>query len=281
MAELTPLQKIQDAAREIRRRTSIVPKIGVILGSGLGSLADQLKNAVAIPYTEIPHFHGTAVEGHAGRLVVGEFEGVPAIFLQGRFHFYEGYSMSDVVLPTRVIHAMGARTLVVTNAAGGINTRFRPTDLMIIEDHLNLMGDNPLRGHNIAELGPRFPDLTEAYSRLGIETLAASAATLSIPVHRGVYAGLLGPSYETPSEIRMYRSLGADAVGMSTVPETIAANHLGMQVAGVSLITNVGAGMGTEKLSHQEVIENSRLGAKKLSQLLAHAIPKIAAGPNP
>jgi purine-nucleoside phosphorylase len=270
-------QKIREAVTAIQARSPITPKIGVILGSGLGGLADQCKDAVTIPYTDIPHFHGTSVEGHAGKMILGTFHGVPNVFLQGRFHVYEGYPMEEVVLPTRVVCALGVETLVLTNAAGAVNTRYRPGDLMIIEDHINLMGDNPLKGPNIAELGPRFPDLSEAYFKEGIELLKGVAAELNMPVYGGVYAGLLGPTYETPAEIRMLRTLGAEAIGMSTVPETIAANHLGVRVAGVSCITNLAAGSTPQKLSHQEVIENSLLGAVKLQKLLEKAIPRLAA----
>jgi purine-nucleoside phosphorylase len=249
--------------------------VGVILGSGLGPVAEELEDPTVIPYTEIPHFHGTSVEGHAGRMILGLYHGMPAVFLQGRFHVYEGYSMEEVVLPTRTVCALGIQTLVLTNAAGGINTRYRPGDLMLIEDHLNLMGDNPLKGPNLAQLGPRFPDLSEAYHRGCTTVLQETADELGIPVHTGVYAGLLGPTYETRAEIRMYRTLGADAVGMSTVPEAIAANHLGVRVCGVSCITNLAAGTTPQKLTHQEVIENSRLATDKLRRLLGGAAPKL------
>jgi purine-nucleoside phosphorylase len=187
--------------------------------------------------------------------------------------------MEDVVFPTRTVCGLGIQTLVLTNAAGGVNTRFRPGDLMIIEDHLNLMGDNPLKGPNIAQLGPRFPDLSEAYSKTCVEALRQSAKEIGIDIHAGIYAGLLGPTYETPAEIRMFRGLGADAVGMSTVPESIAANHLGVRVAGISCITNLAAGLSPQKLSHQEVIENGKIGADKLKRLLASAIPKLVHKP--
>lgn len=275
MSQPTIYEKIRAAVEAVQARTPIKPEIGVILGSGLGSVAEQVTDQVIIPYTEIPYFHGTSIEGHAGQMIIGHFHGVPTVFLQGRFHRYEGYPMEDVVFPTRAVCGMGVQTLVLTNAAGGINTRYRPADLMIIEDHLNLMGDNPLKGPNLAQLGPRFPDLSEAYSRVCIETMKACAAELGVQVHTGVYAGLLGPTYETPAEIRMYRTLGADAVGMSTVPEAIAANHLGVRVAGISCITNLAAGLSPHKLTHQEVIENSRLGAEKMKRLLETAIPRL------
>lgn len=275
----TIYQKIREAVDAIQSRSNLKPELGIILGSGLGSLAEQMTDSVVLPYTDIPHFHGTSVEGHAGKMVIGRFHGIPTVFLQGRFHLYEGYSMEDVVFPTRTICGLGIQTLILTNAAGGVNTRFRPGDLMLIEDHLNLMGDNPLKGPNLSEMGPRFPDLSEAYSASCIEILEKSAKELEISVHRGVYAGLLGPTYETPAEIRMFRTFGADAVGMSTVPESIAANHLGVRVVGVSCITNLAAGLSPQKLSHQEVIENSRIGAEKLKRLLQTAIPRLVHRP--
>jgi purine-nucleoside phosphorylase len=275
MSQPNIYQKIREAVKAIQSQSSIQPKVGLILGSGLGSIADQVTDAVAIPYSQIPHFHSTAIEGHAGKMVLGKMGGVPVVMLQGRFHFYEGHSMEDVVFPTRTICGLGIHTLLVTNAAGGINTRFRPGDLMLIEDHLNLMGDNPLKGPNLSELGPRFPDLSEAYHRECLNSMRSTATELDIAVHTGVYAGLLGPTYETPAEVRMLRTLGADAVGMSTVPETIAANHLGVRVAGLSLITNFAAGLSPHKLSHQEVIDTSKMAAEKMKRLLIHAIPRI------
>lgn len=275
MAQPTIYQKLRDAVEAIQGQCALKPEIGVILGSGLGSIADQITDPITIPYTNIPHFHGTSVEGHAGQMVLGLFQGTPTIFLQGRFHLYEGYPMEDVVFPTRTVCALGVQTLLLTNAAGGVNTRFRPADLMLIDDHINLMGDNPLKGPNLSQLGPRFPDLSEAYSLECREIMKACAAEIQLPLHTGVYAGLLGPTYETPAEIRMLRTLGADAIGMSTVPETIAANHLGVRVVGVSCITNLAAGLSPQKLSHQEVIDNSKLGAKKLMALLEKAVPRL------
>jgi len=279
MSQPSIYQKIREAVDAIKSRTSISPQIGIILGSGLGSVTDQITDAVSIPYTEIPHFHGTSVEGHAGRMVVGNFHGVPTVFLEGRFHFYEGYSMEEVVFPTRTVCGLGIQTLVLTNAAGGVNTRYRAGDVMIIEDHLNLMGENPLKGPNLAQLGPRFPDLSEAYSKSCVEIFKTAAKDLGIEVHQGVYAGLLGPTYETPAEIRMYRTLGADAVGMSTVPESIAANHLGVRVCGLSCITNLAAGLSPQKLSHEEVIENGRKGAQKLKKILEASVQKLVHKP--
>lgn len=268
-------KKLTEATQAIRAKSNIQPEIGIILGSGLGSIAQKVQDAVTIPYTDIPHFYGTSVEGHAGKLILGKFHGVPAVFLQGRFHSYEGYQMSEVVFPTRTICALGIKTLVLTNASGGINTRYRPGDIMVINDHLNLMGDNPLKGPNIAELGPRFPDMTEAYHQGCIEIISESAKELQIEIKHGVYAALLGPTYETPAEVRMLRTLGADAVGMSTVPETIAANHLGVRVCGLSCISNLAAGLSPQKLTHDEVVDNSKLSIKNLDRLLESIIPKL------
>jgi purine-nucleoside phosphorylase len=279
MTVISIYQKIKDAVEAIQSRSGLKPEIGIILGSGLSKVADGIEDSVTIPYTEIPHFYATSVEGHPGQLILGMFHGVPTVFLQGRFHRYEGYSMADVVFPTRTICGLGIHTLLLTNAAGGINTRFRPGDLMFIEDHLNLMGDNPLKGPNLSQLGPRFPDLSEAYNKTCLETLKSCANDLNIPYHQGVYAGLLGPTYETPAEIKMFRMMGADAVGMSTVPESIAANHLGVRVAGISCITNLAAGLSDQKLSHQEVIENSKSGSENMKRIVQAAVPKFVHRP--
>jgi purine-nucleoside phosphorylase len=272
-------QKIQEAVHAIRIRSSLTPEIGLVLGSGLGGIADLIKDPTFISYTDIPHFHGTSVEGHAGQMMLGKLQGVPLVCLMGRFHLYEGYPMDDVVFPTRTICGLGIHTLILTNAAGGVKSHFKPGDLMLMNDHLNLMGDNPLRGTHIAQLGPRFPDLSEAYSRVCIEVIEKTATELNIPIKKGVYAGLLGPTYETPAEVKMLHTLGADAVGMSTVPESIAANHLGVRVVGISCIANLAAGLTPEKLTHQEVITNSKLSAAKLSVLLEQVIPRLVHRP--
>ncbi len=272
-------QKLKAATDAIRAKSkNFQPEMGIILGSGLGSIADRITDPIVIPYTDIPHFHTPAVEGHAGKLILGTFQGVKVACLQGRFHVYEGYTMADVVLPTRTLCALGIKTLILTNAAGGVNSRYRPGDLMVIEDHLNLTGDNPLIGPNLAELGPRFPDMTEAYSRDCVETIEVTAKELGIPIQKGVYAGVLGPTYETPAEVRYLRVLGADSVGMSTVPEAIAANHLGVRVAGISCITNLAAGLSPTKLTHAEVVENVKLSVDKLDRLLNAVIPKLVYG---
>lgn len=267
---------ILEAVEAIKYRCpDFQPEIGVILGSGLGSITNHIEDPVSISYTDIPHFHGTSVEGHAGKIVLGKFHGVPTVFLQGRFHVYEGYPMDEVVFPTRTICALGIKTLILTNASGGINTRFRPGDIMVIEDHINLMGDNPLKGPNLAELGPRFPDMSEAYSKECVQIFESCAEEIGIELKKGTYTGVLGPTYETPAEVRMLRTLGGDAVGMSTVPEAIAANHLGVRVAGLACITNLAAGLSPRKLTHQEVVENVKLSVGSLDKLLEKAVPKL------
>lgn len=268
-------EKTDQSVAWIEGNTSIRPKVGLILGSGLGKIADMIEKPQAFPYQDIPHFHSTQVEGHSGRMVIGLLRGVPVVCLQGRFHFYEGYPMSDVAHPTRVLCAMGIHTLIQTNAAGGINTRFRAGDLMLIEDHLNLMGANPLVGPHLEKYGARFPDLSEAYHRGCRDIIESVALSQGVTLQKGVYGGLLGPTYETPAEVRMLRTLGADAVGMSTVPETIAANHFGVRVAGISCISNLAAGMTSEKLTHQEVMDVTREATRKLIQILEEAIPKL------
>lgn len=244
------------------------PEVGLILGSGLGALAEEVREALAIPYREIPHFPVSTVEGHAGKLVMGNWAGKKVAAMQGRFHFYEGYSMADVTYPVRVMREMGVKTLVITNAAGGINPFFRPGDLMLIGDHINLMGDNPLRGPNDETFGPRFPDMSRAYARDLRDKAHAVAASRGIRLREGVYAGLMGPSYETPAEIRYLRAVGADAVGMSTVPEVIVANHCGIQVLGISCITNMAAGILHQNLSHDEVMAVAEQVRTKFSELV-------------
>ena len=275
MAQLTIYKKIKEAVDYIQSQTQTQPEIGLILGSGLGTIAELVTDPVTISFSQIPHFHSPSIEGHAGKMIIGKMNQVAVVLLQGRFHLYEGHSMEDVVFPTRTICGLGIHTLLLTNAAGGINTRFRPGDLMLIEDHLNLMGDNPLKGPNLSQLGPRFPDLSEAYHRGCQNAVKDSAQELDLSLQTGIYAGLLGPTYETPAEVRMLRTLGADAVGMSTVPESIAANHLGVRVAGLSCITNLAAGLSPHKLSHQEVIDTSAQAAEKMKKLILATLPKL------
>jgi purine-nucleoside phosphorylase len=251
------------------------PRVGLILGSGLGSLAEEITAKIVVPYKDIPHFPVSTVEGHAGQLVFGMLGKAPVMACQGRFHYYEGYTLSEVTYSVRVMQQLGIKILIVTNAAGGINKSFKPGDLMLISDHINLMGDNPLRGKNNPEMGPRFPDMSEAYSqKLGLLAQSA-AAELGINLQTGVYAGVFGPSYETPAEIRYLRTIGADAVGMSTVPEVIVANHGGMEVLGISCITNMAAGVLDRKLNHDEVIETAEKVRVKFSGLIKRILDTI------
>lgn len=252
------------------------PGLGVILGSGLGGFADTLERAVAIDYRELPDFPTSSVVGHAGRLVLGWRGAVPVVVMQGRVHFYEGYQPWQVAFPARVLCRLGLRHLTVTNAAGGINLAFRPGDLMAMTDHLNLAGYNPLIGPNDERLGPRFPDMSHAYDPAYLGVLKAAAAAERVDLKQGVYASLAGPSYETPAEIRMLRTLGADAVGMSTVPEVIVAAHMGVKVTGVSCITNLAAGIGHEKLSHDEVAETANKVKGTFMSLLGRFLDEAA-----
>jgi purine-nucleoside phosphorylase len=252
------------------------PKVGIILGSGLGAFADGLASATAIPYSELPNFPLSGVPGHAGRLVLGMLGGEPIVAMQGRVHFYEGYTPQEVAFPARVLCALGVKALVVTNAAGGINLGFQVGDLMAITDHLNLAGYNPLIGPNDPNLGPRFPDMSHAYDPKLLELLRQSAQATGTGLREGVYACLAGPSYETPAEIRMLRTLGADAVGMSTVPEVIAAAHMGVKVAGISCITNLAAGISKHALSHEEVGETAARVRGTFQKLLERFLPEVA-----
>ncbi|MBS4203012.1 purine-nucleoside phosphorylase [Lederbergia citrea] len=250
-------EKIEKAATFIKDRYKGNPKIGLILGSGLGVLADEIEQPVKIPYEDIPDFPVSTVEGHAGQLVLGDLNGNEVIAMQGRFHFYEGYDFSEVTFPVRVMKALGVETLIVTNAAGGVNEQFQPGDLMIITDHINNMGGNPLIGANDSRLGARFPDMSEAYSKKLIGLAKETATKLNLTIREGVYFGNPGPMYETPAEVKMIRLLGGDSVGMSTVPEVTVARHSGIEVLGISCISNLAAGMLDQPLSHDEVIETT------------------------
>lgn len=275
--------KISEAAEYIRSRSGLQPKIAVVLGSGLGAFADILEDATVIPYDEIPNFARSTVEGHAGKLVIGKSRGVPIIVQQGRFHFYEGYDMEQVMLPVRAFSLLGVETVILTNAAGSIRTSVSPGTLMLIRDHINLMGVNPLRGPNDERIGPRFPDMTSVYDRelqtlvygLAQEMAAERDGDSERFLWRGVYCALSGPTYETPSEIRMLRILGADAVGMSTVPEAIAARHKGMRVLGISCISNVAAGMTDAPINHEEVMEMGIKVSGLFQELLQRTIVRI------
>jgi purine-nucleoside phosphorylase len=269
------LARLDEAAAAVRARTTLRPSIGLVLGSGLGAFADALEEAVAVPYPEIPHFPVSTVAGHAGALVVGRSRGVPAAVLRGRVHFYEGYRLDEVVFPVRVLGRLGVKTLVLTNAAGAINAGFAPGDLMVIEDHVNLLG-NPLLGPNEEALGPRFPDMSEAYDRGLRDAAEAACRAAGVRCHRGVYVSIPGPSYETPAEIRMFRAMGADAVGMSTVPEVIAARHMGMRVAGLSCITNLAAGVSEHELDHRDVLATGERVRAALLEVLARLVTEAA-----
>ncbi len=277
MGTMGHYEQIQETAQAIRKRAAgHQPKVGIILGSGLGDFAEGLAKKVVIPYAELPHFPHSSVPGHAGRLVLGEVGGEPIVAMQGRVHAYEGYTPNQVAFPARVLCALGIHTLVVTNAAGGVNVAFKPGDLMVITDHLNLSGYNPLVGPNDDRMGPRFPDMTTAYPTALQAQLLNSAQNVGVELKQGVYAVLAGPSYETPAEIRMLRIIGADAVGMSTVPEVIAARHMGVQVAGISCITNLAAGIGNKPLSHEEVAETAHRVKDIFRRLLENFLPIVA-----
>lgn len=271
------LAALDAAVHAVRARTQEVPALGVVLGSGLGAWAESLDGALAIPYSEIPGMPVSTVQGHAGKLWIGRSKGVTVACLQGRVHMYEGHDPERAVFGARVLARLGAHGILLTNAAGGLSPWFAPGDLMLIRDHLNLMGKNPLVGPNEAALGPRFPDMTHAYDPALSGAARAAALELGIRLHEGVYAGLLGPSYETPAEIRMLRTLGADAVGMSTVPEAIALRHMRIAVTGISLITNLAAGISPHELSHAEVEETAHQAKPRFMALVSAWIERSAA----
>ena len=268
-------ERAEHAARIIRSRTTETPRIAVILGSGLGAFADDFENAVVIPYEDITGFPRSTAEGHAGRLVIGKIDQVPLMAMQGRVHFYEGYSLEEVTFPIRVFKLLGIKTLIVTNASGGVNVQFTQGALMIISDHLNLLGDNPLRGPNDSRFGPRFPDMTAVYSPQLQEIVIEEAKALNVEVRRGIYAALAGPSYETPAEIHLMRTLGADAVGMSTVPEAIVARHMDLEVLGISCITNMAAGLSDEPINHDDVMATGDRVRETFTQLLRKVVGRI------
>lgn len=249
------LAKIMEASAYIESKLSAKPQIGLILGSGLGVMADEVENPVVIPYGDIPHFPVSTVEGHSGELVIGDLEGKKVLVMKGRFHYYEGYSMKEVVFPVYVMKALGIGTLLVTNAAGGMNRDFAAGDLMLITDHINNTGSNPLIGGNVAELGPRFPDMSQAYNRELRAIVAAQAEELGVKLRQGVYVGISGPTYCTPAELTMMARWGADAVGMSTVPEVTAANYCGVKTVGITCITDMAIGDELEPLTHEQVVK--------------------------
>ncbi|HEY7055920.1 MAG TPA: purine-nucleoside phosphorylase [Vicinamibacterales bacterium] len=267
--------QIEEAVAHVRGRTSAMPDVAIVLGSGLGDFANRLRDAVSIPYGELPHWPASNVIGHEGRLVLGMLAGKRVAALSGRVHYYEGHDLRTVTFATRVIGRLGVKTLILTNAAGGINVALTPGTLMIIEDHINLLGSNPLIGPNDDRFGPRFPDMSEVYAKR-LRTLAADvAAAQGQTVGRGVYVALHGPSYETPAEIRFLRTIGADAVGMSTVPEAIVARHMGLEVLGLSCISNAAAGVLPQPLNHDEVMEVARRVRDVFARLLEGIIARV------
>lgn len=270
------MEKIMAARDYIQARTRIKPQITITLGSGLGALADEVQVDAVLPYGEIPGFPVSTVLGHAGQLLLGSLQGKPVAVMQGRFHYYEGYPLALVVFPVRVMHALGATVFVVTNAAGGLNPDFEAGDVMLITDHINAMGANPLIGPNDDELGPRFPDMTHAYAPT-LQTLALTVAKQeAIPLQQGVYVATSGPTFETPAERRHFRLIGGDAVGMSTVPEVIAANHTGMRVLGLSAITNKATGGADQQQdSHAEVLAMAKVAGAKLVKLVRQVLPQL------
>jgi purine-nucleoside phosphorylase len=268
------------AADHIRTLTPLTPSLGIILGSGLGNFASQVEDAIVIHYKEIPHFPQSTVEGHSGKLVLGHIAGVPVAVMQGRVHAYEGYLLSEVTFPTRVLGLLGCKSLIVTNAAGAINTSYQQGSLVAISDHINLTGSNAALGANEAKFGPRFFDMSAAYSPQLRALAHAEAAKQNIPLAEGIYLAVLGPSYETPAEIRAFRTFGADLVGMSTVHEVIVARHMGLEILGLSLVTNMAAGVLNEAINHEEVMETGRRVEHQFTSLLAALIPQIASAKN-
>jgi purine-nucleoside phosphorylase len=276
----TEYARAERAAKFILSKTKLRPKIALVLGSGLGGFADDLTDATRIPYQKIPDFPRSTAIGHAGLLVIGKSEGIAVAAMQGRVHLYEGYSAREVGFAMRVFGRMGMRSAILTNAAGGINPEFKQGALVVIRDHINLQGANPLTGSNDERFGPRFPDMTQAYWRSYREIALAEAKRLGIETHEGVYAALPGPSYETPAEIRYLKTIGADLVGMSTVPEVIVARHMGIRVLGISCVTNMAAGILDRPLDHSEVLETGERVKGQFIALLRAVIPRIAADKN-
>jgi purine-nucleoside phosphorylase len=267
--------RAEQAARFILERTTLRPRIGLVLGSGLGAMAEGLRDAVRIPYEEIPNFPRSTAEGHAGLLAIGQLRNTPLAVMRGRVHLYEGYSPGQVVFPVRTLGRMGVRAIVLTNAAGGINAEYRRGALVVLRDHINLQGENPLIGANDERLGLRHPDMTDAYNAQFRQFVREESERLGGGIYEGVYAAVLGPNFETPSEIRFLRTIGADLVGMSTVPEVIAARHIGIEVLTISVVTNMAAGMTGEKITADEVLETGeRLGSQLLA-LLGAVLPRI------
>ncbi len=269
---MTAYEKLLNCLRQVREKTDFVPRVALVLGSGLGGYAEHIDLRAAVPYSEIDGFPVSTVPGHTGRFVFGYVSGVPVVAMEGRVHAYEGYDSADVVLPIRLMGLLGAKALLLTNAAGGVNYGFQPGDLMLITDHIATFLPSPLRGANMDELGPRFPDMSALYDRELGDAVRRVAQTQDLPLREGVYIQFPGPAYETPAEIRMARTLGADAVGMSTAIEAMAARHMGLRVCGISCISNLASGMSEKPLSHEEVQETANLVAARFTALVTGAI---------
>lgn len=268
-------EKISAASTFIRSRWAGTPRVGLILGTGLGGLAEQVEHKTTIAYEEIPHFPQSTVVSHAGQLVCGELKGIPLVAMEGRFHYYEGYSLQEVTFPVRVMRDLGAEILIVTNASGGMNPQWATTDVVVIEDHINLIGDNPLRGANDDRLGPRFPDMCEPYDRELMRITTQAALDLGIACHKGVFVAVAGPNLETRAEYRMLKALGADIVGMSTVPENIVAVHAGMRVLGLSIVTDMCLPDALEPVQIEKIIEMANQGGQKLARLIPRVLEQL------
>lgn len=269
-------EKLMNCYECVRKKTDFVPKVAIVLGSGLGDYAEQIKVVAEVPYSEIEGFPVSTVPGHAGKFIFGYIDEVPVVCMKGRVHYYEGYAISDVVLPTRLMKLLGAEILFLTNAAGGVNTTFHAGDLMLIRDHIAVFAPNPLIGPNIDELGTRFPDMSTVYNKELQQIIRDTAKDNNIYLQEGIYAQLTGPSFESPADIRMMRVLGSDAVGMSTVVEAIAANHMGMKICGISCISNLAAGMTDNPLTHEEVQEAADMAAPNFKKLLTESVKRFA-----
>jgi len=272
------LEKVMEAKEYIQSKIDIVPEIGLILGSGLGEMAEEIEDQTVIEYQAIPHFPVSTVAGHKGQLVIGSLQGKKVVAMQGRFHYYEGYTMSEVTFPVYVMKALGISMLFVSNACGGMNKAFSPGDLMLIKDHINFTGDNPLIGPNMETFGPRFPDMSQAYDPELMQLAEKIAQTQGIQLQKGVYAGISGPNYMTPSELTMLAKLGADAVGMSTVPEVIVANHAGLSVLGISLVTDMAIGEELEPLTHEQVVAVAERSKNKFIDLVKGILQEVTLG---
>ena len=269
-------QRLQDTVDFLHRELGTAPALAMVLGSGLGEFVEAIEDRQVLSYSDIPSFPMSAIVGHLGQLSYASWKGVGFCALQGRVHFYEGYPMADIVFPVRSLALWGVKEFVITNAAGAVNTRLRPGDLMLISDHINLLGDNPLKGDNLSKLGPRFPDMTTAYDPVWRTQAGDCARQLGFSLREGVYGAVKGPCYETPAEIRMLRLLGADAVGMSTIPEVVALNHMSRRVLGISCITNMAAGIRNETINHEEVLEVSRRVKRRFGRLLTRILERNA-----